>query len=143
MTAMPDPGPYGNFNFLVEIDGVTIAGFAECSGLSSTLDVIEYREGGDLRVRKLPGLHKVGDITLRRGVTQSRELQDWHDNVVNGKPDRRNGSIVLLDAAKIPVVRWNFSAAFPRKWEGPTLNAQGDDVAIETLTLACEGIERA
>src|SRR4051794_33490983 len=101
MTVMPDSGPYGNFNFLVEIDGVTIAGFAECSGLSSTVDVIEYREGGDPRVRKLPGLHKLGDITLRRGVTQSRELQDWHSSVVDGKADRRNGSIVLLDAAKV------------------------------------------
>ncbi|HEY2918716.1 MAG TPA: phage tail protein, partial [Candidatus Binatia bacterium] len=68
--------PYKNFKFRVEIDNLTIAGFSECTGLSSEVGCIEYREGGDFFVRKLPGLHKVGDITLKRGVTKSSELQD-------------------------------------------------------------------
>ena len=134
--------PYGNFNFRVEIDGVSFAGFAECTGLSSSVDVIEYREGGDQTIRKLPGLRKFSDITLKRGITGSNELQSWHANVLNGIPDRRNGAVILLDDAMQPVVRWKFFNAFPRKWEGPDLNAKGNDVAIETLTLSCERLER-
>ena len=138
----PRVDPYKNTNFLVEIDGLSQANFAECSGLSSSVDVIEYREGGDRIIRKLPGLHKVGDITLKRGVTNSSELQDWHRRIVNGQPDRRDGIITLLDDALTPVVRWRFVNAFPRKWEGPNLNAEGNDVAIETLVLCCEDLER-
>lgn len=135
--------PYGSFNFLVEIDGLSIAGFSECSGLTSEVGVIEYREGGDHLVRKLPGLAKFGDITLKRGVINSHELQDWHRNILNGQPDRRNGSVVLLDEERTPVARWNFKNAFPRKWDGPVFKATGNDVAIESLTLSCEGLERA
>ena len=87
-------------------------------------------------------LAKVGDITLKRGVTLSNELQAWLESVRHGVADRRNGVIVLLDDARKPVVRWKFFNAFPRKWEGPTLDARGTDVAIETLTLCCEGLER-
>ena len=134
--------PYKNFNFRVEIDSITVAGFSECTGLSSEVSVIEYREGGDLSVRKLPGLAKYGNITLKRGVTQSAELQNWHQNILNGVSDRRNGSIILLDDTRAEVVRWNFSNGFPSKWEGPQLNAKGNEVAIETLEIACERIER-
>jgi phage tail-like protein len=135
--------PFKNFNFLVEIDGIAQAGFSECTGLRLEVDVIEYREGGERSsVRKLPGLAKVGDITLKRGVTISNELQAWFESVRNGVADRRNGAIVLLDDERKPVVRWKFFKAFPRKWEGPDLDAKGSDVAIETLTLSCEGLER-
>ncbi len=140
---MAHPEPYKNFNFLVEIAGLTEAGFAECSGLESSVGVIEYREGGDHIVRKLPGLRKLGNITLKRGVTKSHELQDWHKNILNGQADRRNGSIILLDDARQEVVRWNFYNAFPAKWEGPNLNAKGNEVAIESLELCVEGLERA
>jgi phage tail-like protein len=139
----PRSDPYKNFNFRVEIDNLTIAGFSECSGLGSEVDVIEYREGGDHLVRKLPGLRKFNNITLKRGITKSSELQDWHKNILNGVPDRRNGAIILLDDDRTEVVRWKFSNAFPRKWEGPNLNAKGNEVAIETLEIACEGIERS
>ena len=135
--------PFKNFNFLVEIDGIAHAGFSECSGLRLEVDVIDYREGGEMSaVRKLPGLSKVGDITLKRGITTSKELYDWLASIRNGIADRRNGAIVLLDDARKEVVRWRFFNAFPRKLEGPDLNAQGSDVAIETLTLCCEGLER-
>ncbi len=140
MAARKDP--YKNFNFRVEIAGLTIAGFKECTGLSSEVGCIEYREGGDLAVRKIPGLHKVGDITLKRGVTASAELQEWHQNIVNGVIDRRDGVITLLDDDMSPVVRWKFFNAFPRKWEGPEMNGTSNDVAIESLTVCCERIER-
>jgi phage tail-like protein len=135
--------PFKNFNFLIEIDGIAQAGFSECTGLRLEVDVIEYREGGERSsVRKLPGLAKVGDITLKRGVTISNELQAWFESVRNGVADRRNGAIVLLDDERKPVVRWKFFNAFPRRWEGPDLDAKGSEVAIETLTLSCEGLER-
>jgi len=134
--------PFGNFNFRVEIDGLPVASFAECSGLTSEVDVIEYREGGDPTVRKLPGMRKVGDITLKRGVTSSADLQAWLANVLSGAADRRNGSVILLDESGQDVVRWKFIGAFPRKWEGPVLSGKGNDVAIETLTLSCERLER-
>jgi phage tail-like protein len=135
--------PFKNFNFLVEIDGITQAGFSECTGLRLEIDVIEYREGGETSsVRKLPGRAKVGDITLKRGITTSKELHEWIESIRNGVANRKNGAIVLLDDDRKPVVRWRFVNAFPRKWEGPNLDAKGSDVAIETLTLCCEGLER-
>ena len=136
--------PYKNFNFLVEIDGMTQAGFSECSGLRLEIDVIEYREGSEpsSAVRKLPGLSKVGDITLKRGITTSNQLQAWIESVAKGIVNRKNGVIILLDDERKPVVRWKFFNAFPRKWEGPVFDAKGTDVAIETLTLCCERLER-
>lgn len=135
--------PFKNFNFLVEIDGFAQAGFSECTGLRLEVDVIEYREGGEASsVRKLPGRLKVGDITLKRGITTSNELQAWLQSALSGVTNRKNGVIVLLDDERKEVVRWKFFNAFPRKWEGPNLDAKGTDVAIETLTLCCEGLER-
>jgi phage tail-like protein len=134
--------PYKNYNFLVEIDGATVAGFSECTGISSEVDIIEYREGGDFRTRKLPGLAKFGDITLKRGVTQSLELYNWHRDVLRGQVDRKTGVIILLDDTRAPVARWVFRDAFPKKYEGPRLNAKGSDVAIETLVICCESMER-
>ncbi len=139
---MARPDPYRNFNFRVEIAGVQIAGFSECSGLSSEVDVVEYREGSDLAVRKLPGLAKFGDITLKRGIIKTNELQSWHRELLNGVPDRRDGVVILLDEQRNEVVRWKFFNAFPRKWVGPSLKGDGNEVAIETLELCCEGLER-
>jgi phage tail-like protein len=133
--------PYKNFNFRVEIDGSAVAGFSECSGLTSEVDVVEYREGQDGTVRKLPGLAKFSDITLKRGITVSHDLQNWFNNILNGQPDRRNGAIILLDDQRNEVVRWNFSGAFPRKLEGPHLQAGGNEVAIETIVLAVERLD--
>ena len=133
--------PYKNFKFTVSIDGITV-GFSECTGLDAEVSVIEYREGGDHLVRKLPGLVKFTNITLKRGVTDSLELYNWFKAIMQGKNDRRDGSIVLLDDESKPVTRWNFKNAWPCKYQGPRLNAKGNEVAIETLELACEWIER-
>lgn len=134
--------PYKAFNFLVEIDNVARAAFSEVSGLESETAVIEYRTGSEHVMRKLPGLTKFGNITLRRGVTQDRELWDWRQAIIEGNPDRRNGSIILLDDQRNPVVRWNFRNGWPCKWEGPALNAKANEVAIEMLEIAHEGLER-
>jgi len=140
--------PYRNFNFLVEIDGITQAGFQECSGFGSDIDVTEYREGGYApehghTVRKLPGLTKYSNISLKWGLTDSKELYDWHRDVSKGKVERKNGSIVLLDLEGNEKVRWNFFSGWPSKWDGPDFNAKASDVAIETLEIVHEGVERA
>lgn len=135
--------PYKNFRFVVEIDGIQQAGFSECSGLGSRIAVIEYREGGEpVRVRKLAGRISYNDITLRWGITNSRELYDWYRAGLTGQVDRRTVSIVLLDDAGNSVVRWVAVEAWPSRWDGPTLNALGNAVAIESLTLTCEEIDR-
>jgi phage tail-like protein len=134
--------PYKAFDFLVEIDGVARAGFSEVSGLESETAVIEYRTGNEDVVRKLPGLTKFSNIVLRRGVSKDRELWDWRQTVVQGNTDRRNGSIVLLDDQRNEVLRWNFGQGWPCKWQGPALNAKTNEVAIETLEIAHEGLER-
>ena len=136
--------PYRNFSFLVEIDGITQAGFSDCSGFGASTDPIEYREGGETKtVRKLPGLTKYPNITLKWGLTDSRELYDWYRDVVNGKIARKSGSIILLDLEGNEKVRWNFFEAWPTKWDGPDFTAKGNDVSIETLELAHERVERA
>ena len=143
---MPPPqrnDPYKAFNFLVEIEGVAHAVFSEVTGLESETAVIEYRAGGDNVVRKLPGLTKYRNIVLRRGITQDPELWNWRKTVVEGNVDRRNGSIVLLDDKRTEVVRWNFYNGWISKWEGPDLSAKSNEVAIETLEIAHEGLELA
>jgi phage tail-like protein len=137
------PDPFGNYNFLVEIDGITRAAFQEVSGFDSTIDVIEHREGGEnTTLRKLPGMTKYSNISLKWGITDDMDLYTWHRQTVQGQLERKNGSIVLLGRDGQEVVRWNFIRAWPTKYDGPDLNAEGNDVAIETLELAHEGLER-
>jgi phage tail-like protein len=138
--------PYGNFNFHVELDGIVRAAFHEASGLDSTIDVIEHREGGDtITMRKYPGQTKYSNLTLKWGLADDRELYDWHRQWATGDPaaQRKNGSVVLLDRQGQEKVRWNFFNAWPAKWTGPSFNAEGNDIAIETLEIAHEGLQRA
>ncbi len=135
--------PYGGYNFLVEIDGITRAGFQECSGLDSTQSPGEYREGTDpLTVRKLPGLVTYSNITLNWGITDDSELWDWRKEVADGNVQSKNISIVLMNDAGEEKLRWNLSNCWPTGWTGPSLNAQTSDVAIEALELAHEGLAR-
>ncbi len=135
--------PYAAFNFVVEIDNVTVAGFSECSGLNTETDAIEYRTGNsDITVTKLPGLKKFGNITLKHGFTADRSLWEWRKKVLDGKTERQSGSIVLQNEAREDAIRWNFYEAWPRKFDGPTFNAKTNEVAIETLEIVCERIEQ-
>jgi phage tail-like protein len=129
-------------NFLVEIDGVTSAAFSEVSGIDVSTDPIDYREGNaaENAVRKLSGLNKFTNITLKRGLTQDLSLWNWMQNTLNGNVQRTSVSIVLLDQDRNPVWRWSLTNAWPCKWAGPALNAQSNDVAIETLEICYEGL---
>jgi phage tail-like protein len=136
--------PYRSYNFLVEIDGITRAGFQECSGLDSTQEPIEYREGNEgLTVRKLPGLNTFSNIVLKWGIADDTELWEWRQQVTEGKIQHKNGSIVLLDDVGEEKARWNFREGWPTKWTGATFNATGTEVAVETLEIAHEGVARA
>lgn len=134
--------PFRSFNFAVELDGITRMGFRECSGLDASQDPIEYREGTEgLTARKLPGLNKYSNITLKWGMTDDAEMWEWRKKAMAGKIERKNGSIVLLDDTGTEKLRWNFREAWPIKWTGPSFNATGNEVAIETLEIAHEGLE--
>jgi phage tail-like protein len=136
--------PYGQFNFLIEIDGVTRAGFSEASGLTSDTNVMEYRDGDEgppSTVRKLAGLIKFTNIVLKRGYTQDTALWTWRQTVLDGVTQRTTGTITLLDEARKPALSWNFTQGWPVKLEGPSLNGKTSEVAIETLEIAHEGIE--
>ncbi|PZU48161.1 MAG: phage tail protein [Sphingomonas sp.] len=135
--------PYSGFNFLVEIDGLVDAGFSEISGLGHEIAVIEYREGSDRRnaARKLPGLHKVSDLTLKRGLAGSLSMFRWLKAVRDGQVERRQVAVILMDEMGQPVMRWQLQNAWPCKLTHGPLSAAGDIVAIEEMVLAVETIE--
>jgi phage tail-like protein len=138
--------PFGSYNFLVEIDGIARAAFNEASGFDSTIDVTEYREGGEnTTTRKLPAMVKYSNIVLKWGVTDDQELYNWHRQWAKGDPaaTRKSGSIVLLDRQGQEQRRWNFKEAWPVKWTGPTFNAETSELAVESMELAHQGIEAA
>jgi phage tail-like protein len=136
--------PFLNFNFLVEIDGITQAGFSDCSGFGATTEPTEVNEGGlNGFSHRLAGRTKQSNITLKWGLTDSHDLYDWYRAVVNGRIQRRNGSIVVIDLEGQEKARWNFFNAWPSKWDGPDFSAKGNEVAIETLEIVHDGIERA
>jgi phage tail-like protein len=137
--------PYRGFNFLVEIDGITQAGFMEVTGLDASTPAVDYRQGdfGTRGVSKLPGINTYSAISLKRGLTDSKELWDWRQTVIDGHVERKNGSIVLLDEKGTEKIRWNFANAWPSKWTGPTFNATATGVAVEQLELTHEEVKRA
>ena len=134
--------PYRTFNFRLEIDGLTVGSFRECSGLAADGNSIDYREGTDIprSVRKLIGLQTYSNITLKRGYTQNHELWDWYKNIVNGIPDRRNGSVILMDEQRKDVLRWSIENMWIKKIEAPSFNATANEVAVESVELVHEGL---
>ena len=134
--------PYRGYNFILEIDNVPKGAFSEVGGLTADGDSVDYREGTDLQpnVRKLSGLRKFVNITLKRGYTQDKSLWQWYVNVMNGVDDRRNVSIVLLNERREAVLRWHAENAWINKIEGPSLKASSNDVAMESLELVHEGL---
>jgi phage tail-like protein len=136
--------PFAAFNFQLEIDGITRAGFSECTGLNAEANVIEYREGNEsLTTRKLHGLIKYGNVTLKWGVTQDPELFNWFKTVVDGDIDRKQTmSVVLLDEQRAEAVRWNIINAWPSKYVIPDMKSDGNEIAFESVELCHEGVER-
>ena len=137
--------PYRNFRFRVEIDGVAEAHFSEVAIGETTTEAIDYREGTEpTHVRKLPGLTKYGNITLKRGVTDSQVIWQWHKDILDGKigQKRKTVSITVIDEGGLDKARFVVSEAWPTKYDPSDLNAKGNEVFIELLELVNEGIER-
>jgi phage tail-like protein len=143
--------PYGAYNFIVELnDGSpsdrAIGGFSDVSGIGTEITLMDYRQGNDKenRVRKIPGLHKSSDVTLKRGIMGVTNFYSWINSVRRDPTFIRNVSITLNDEQGTPVLRWNLINARPMKWTGPTLAGKGgSDVAIEELVITSEGFEFA
>ena len=140
--------PYGGYNFLVTVNGISNDGkavkgsFTEVSGLETEVSPIEYRNGSeDITVRKMTGLKKFTNITLKRGVTGDTEFWKWILVAMQGQVKRAEGSIVLLNENKQEVMRWNFRRGWPCKYTGPGLNAANNEIAMETLEICHEGLE--
>ena len=144
--------PYSAFNFLVELESgqgkEVSAGFSDVSGLSAEVTVAEYRSGNEANnyVRKIPGIHKASDVTLKRGVTGSENIWQWLKEARSGSPSvKRDVTIKLLsEDREAIVVTWLLRGAIPIKWTGPSLAAKGGgDVAMEELVLSIESIEES
>lgn len=134
---------YGDYNFRIEIDGLNAGAFQKCDGLSFEVDLIEYKDSMDAFPRFRPGIRRVGKIKLTKGYTASSVLWDWCQAIMEGKNERRNGVIELLDDdGESPVVRYEFIDAFPIKWNGFRLDGKGTTAMIEDIELAVEQIIR-
>ena len=132
----------GNYNFKVEIDGVTVGAFQEVGGLEVITEVIESQDGDDLTLRKRPGRTRYSNIILKRGYTANEELWAWMKTVIDGSVDRRVGSIILLADDASEILRYNFFEGWPCRWKGFELDGKGTDVSVEELEIAVEKIER-
>jgi phage tail-like protein len=137
--------PYRSYNFKLMIQGVAEGHFTQCTGMSIDVASIDYREGGvNQVVHRLPGPVTYGDITLRYGLTASRDLWTWFLTAVAGKVLRKNVSIVMLDSDGVAeVMRWDLINAWPKSWRGAPLDTLSREVAIESVTLVYETLARA
>ena len=132
----------GNFNFKVEIEGVTTGAFRNVEGLDSETEIVEYQDGDDLTLRKRPGRTKYSNLTLKRGYVNNTELWEWRKNVIDGKVQRKSGSIILCADDGAEIMRYNFFEGCPTKWKGFTLDGKGTDVNVEEIELAVEKLEK-
>lgn len=136
--------PYRAYNFKLLINNVTEGHFTEVIGLGVTVERISYREAGNsATVRAIPGRVTYPPVSLRYGLTSSMDLWEWLISAVEGRVSRRNVSVVMLDSSgTAEVTRWNLVNAWPQEWYGAPLDAMSREVAIETLVLAHEGLQR-
>lgn len=136
--------PYLGVNFLVEIEGLIVGGFTKVDGLESKIETQDYSEGGrnDYVHKILKGTTYV-PLVLSRGLTDIDSLWVWHERVRRGVVTRKNGTIMLLDAQRTPVMWWSFADALPVRWVGPSFDASAEaQVAIERVELVHRGITK-
>ena len=144
---MPEAGtwtdPYANYNFKIEIQGITEGHFAQCYNVGARVQALSYREGGTQQVvHRIPGPVEYADVTLRWGLTSSRELWMWFQTAVKGTVERKNVSIVVYAADGVTEkLRWNLLNAWPKEFQCAPLDARGAEIAIYTLSLAFETLE--
>lgn len=140
---MRDADPYGGFRFRVEIVGLQVGGFTEVSGLEREVQVEDFREGGlNDYTHKLATMTKYQNLTLKRGLADATELWQWHQDVVNGKIERRQVNVVLIDISGGDTWRWVVEKAYPVKWSGASFNASTNAILVESVEFVHNGIKR-
>jgi phage tail-like protein len=142
MAGLEDPTT--NSRFYVEVEGLTAAVFTEVTGLQAEVEVQDYAEGGlNETTHRFPGRRKFSNVTLKRGLTSSKDFWQWVETLYSDNAKRCNVSIVLYSTEGEPLHRWNCRQAFPTKWVGPQFTAATSAIAIESLEFAHEGFELA
>lgn len=136
--------PYLSYRFNVEIDSLLVAGFSEVQGLEMQLQTESAQKGGNTSSQQYPTYLTSPNLRLVRGMTRSTELWDWIESAMNGPVERKSGRIILLDSVGTETWGWEFRNAYPVRWSGPTLAANGGQgsVALETLELTHEGLSK-
>lgn len=136
--------PFTRFKYKVEIPDVGEAGFSEVTGFDASIDVVEYRNGTDKpsTPRKLPGLRKYSNITLKWGVTESMAVYEWLASWIEKQGERKDISVTLMDDEDADIATWTITAAWPMKYTAPEFNATSSEVAIESVEIAHEGLTR-
>lgn len=144
MARTTDPSP--SFRFHVEIQGVNVARFSECSGLEIENETFDYKEGGqNARLHRFPGRFKFNNLTLKKGIaTDGQMLWKWVQSMVKGQIVTHNITVTLYDlTGQTPLRAWVFQDAYPVKWSAAALSADQNTIAVETLTLAHQGMDFA
>jgi phage tail-like protein len=135
------PDAVGELRFLIELPGVNIGRFRECTGLAAEIEVKDYNEGGvNDHVHKLPTRMKYPNLVLKRGVTYEDALLKWLWKTQR-EAQRLSVTVSLMGSDGEPVRSWVFQDAFPIKWTGPNLNAGSNQVATETLEIVHAGLQ--
>jgi phage tail-like protein len=141
---------FAGFNFLLEIEGVTgdtaaiVGGFKSVAGMDSKTEVIEFKQGNDIRVRKKPGRTTYSNIVLERGYTATDDLWEWRKAIEEGNIDRRSGAILIMDHdGSTEVARYEFFNAWPCSWNVPDMAADQSGMAIEKIEIAVEQVKRS
>lgn len=132
----------GNFNFRVELEGLTVGQFTAVEGMGSETEIIEYQDSDDLILRKRPGRTKYQEITLKRGWTDNPQLWDWRMAVCAGDVQRRSGAIILCADDGSEVARFNFYEAWPSKGGGFDQDGMGAKTNIEEYSIIVERLEK-
>ncbi|MFZ5986683.1 MAG: phage tail protein [Bacillota bacterium] len=137
--------PYRNFRFRVVIDGIQTAAFSDATIPDTSTEAVDYREGTDAtHSRKLSGLTKFGNVTLKRGLTDSMELYNWRKAIEEkgALKNRKSLSIILIDEEGNEKAQWDIVEAWPVKYDVSPLSAKGNEVSVESLEISHEGIKR-
>ena len=142
---MPNRRPFdhiGAFNFLVEIEGVTIGPVLSIEGLTSRTDVVRFKDGGDIVVRQRPGRSHADNIVIQRGYTNNDELFDWYAAVRNGRVERKSGSVIIVGDDASEIARFNFFEAWPCRWSLLPMDGDDSTALVEEIEIAVERIEK-
>jgi len=135
--------PYQSTHFVLEIEGLLVGGFSQCSGLQVQIEGHEFREGGvNDFVYRFAGRTTHPPLVLKHGLSPLEGLWNWHQDTVAGVITRRNGTIYLLDQQRLPVMWWDFQEGLPMKWTGPELSADHGAVAFESIEIVHHGLSR-